>query len=132
MQHARDAAGTLFESSGAVLLARVVRADGALLTPAQVSAVSYSVSEVDACRPHQLTPVEGHANNPLTPGDVFFAALQTDGYWEADESGYNFRHEVDVSSAEAFPAAGRAYLVRYEVTPVSGQKIVFRFRIKAI
>ena len=51
---------------------------------------------------------------------------------QVDSEGYNFRHELDVSQNEAFPKAGTVYQVRYELTPVLGQKIVFRFQLKSI
>ena len=63
---------------------------------------------------------------------VIFNALQTGGLWTVDEVGYNFRHEINVSSSEAFPKAGVQYQVRYELTPTTGQKSIVRFQLRTI
>ena len=67
-----------------------------------------------------------------TLSDVVFNSLQTGGLWTVDEVGYNFRHEIDVSTAEAFPKAGVQYQVRYELVPTSGQKTIVRFQLRVI
>ena len=63
---------------------------------------------------------------------VVFDTLQDDLIWTVDDKGYNFKHTIDVSSAQAFETAGLFYRVRYNLTPVSGQVIVVRFKLKAI
>ena len=74
----------------------------------------------------------GHDAASLAVGTTVFDALQNDSLWTVDSTGYNFRHEVDVSTNEAFPQAGVSYQVRYELTPMTGQKVVFRFHLRAI
>ena len=68
----------------------------------------------------------------LAVGDVVFDALQTGGLWTVDQQGYNFRHEIDVTTAEAFPQAGAHYQVRYQITPAGGQKTIVRFQLRVI
>jgi hypothetical protein len=77
--------------------------------------------------------VANHAAVSLTIANVIFDTLQTDDLWnERDSTGYNFRHQIDISSNAAFTLAGRRYLVEYTLTPGSGQVIVFRFVVDVI
>src|SRR4051812_27180968 len=112
MPIAHDISGVAFKNSSVILLARVVGASGALLAPADISAASYTIYLLDAAEPDSETPVAGHAAQSLTPGTILFNSLQTDGLWDADLVGYNFKHVLDVSSHQAFAAAGLAYRIR--------------------
>ena len=132
MASAQDTYGTVFKNGAAILLARVVGTDGSPLVASDASALQYSVLELDECRPDQQTAIDGHDDVTLSIGESIFDTLQTDSLWTLDATGYNFRHEIDVSSDEAFPKAGVSYQVRYQLTPVSGQKVVFRFHMRAI
>lgn len=132
MPTAHDIPGAVFKDGAATLLARVVNADGAPVVAADLTSVEYTVAEVDERRPGELTPVAGHQGRPLSVGQVVFDALQTDPVWTTDATGYNFRHDVDVSQDEAFPRAGALYQVRYQLTPVVGQKSVFRFLLRCL
>lgn len=132
MPTAKDIHGTAFKNGSAVMLARIVDAAGANVQQAGIAAIEYSVFELDPCRPDNLTVVAGHSGAALTVANVIFNSLQTDGLWTIDEVGYNFRHEVNISSAEAFPKAGAQYQVRYELTPTSGQKTIVRFQLRVI
>jgi hypothetical protein len=78
------------------------------------------------------TPLAGHSAVSLAVAGVVYDALQTDPIWTRDAIGYNFRHVLDVSAHAAFPTAGRAYRIVYELTPASGQVILVRFRVHAI
>jgi hypothetical protein len=132
MPQANDIFGTAFKNGSAVLLARIVDSAGVVVQQAGVSAIEYSVFELDPCRPDELTVVAGHDGVSLVVADVIFDSLQTGGLWTVDEIGYNFRHEIDVSADEAFPKAGAQYQVRYEITPTSGQKTIVRFQLRVI
>lgn len=132
MPTATDIRGAVFKNGSAVLMARIVGPDGAAVTTADLTDLHYSILEVDHCEPDALVPVTGHDDVELTVGEVFYDTLQTDAAWTVDEEGYNFRHEINTTTHEAFPVAGADYQVRYEVTPVDGQKVVFRFLLRAI
>ncbi len=132
MASAKDIQGAVFQNATATFLARVEDSSGAQLTQADVSAVRYTVSEIDNECGDQPPTVVGHENVALSKTDVVFDTLQTDSTWTADAIGYNFRHELDVSQHEAFTKVGQVYQVRFEVTPTAGQKIVFRFRVRCI
>jgi hypothetical protein len=132
MPQANDIFGTAFKNGSAILMARIVDAAGANVQQAGLDAIEYSIFELDPCRPDNLTAVAGHDGVSLTVADVIFNALQTGGLWTVDAIGYNFRHEIDVSTTEAFPKAGVQYQVRYELTPTTGQKAIVRFQLRVI
>jgi hypothetical protein len=132
MPQANDIFGTAFKNGSAVLMARIVDAAGANVQQAGIAAIEYSVYELDPCRPDNLTVVAGHDGVSLDVEDVVYNALQTGGLWTVDEEGYNFRHDIDVGTADAFPKAGVQYQVRYELTPTSGQKTIVRFQLRVI
>lgn len=132
MPQAKDIYGTAFKNGTVVFMARIVDSDGDDIQQADVSAVKYSVYEIDPCRPDNLAVVDGHDDATLTVADVIYDSLQTGGLWTVDEEGYNFRHEIDVSQDEAFPKAGAQYQVRYELSPTSGQKTIVRFQLRVI
>jgi hypothetical protein len=132
MPLAKDIYGTAFKNGTAVLLARIVNSDGDEVQQADVSTVKYSVFEIDPCQPDNLTVVAGHDDVSLTVSDVIYDSLQTGGLWTVDSTGYNFRHEINVTSAEAFPKAGAQYQVRYELTPSAGQRTIVRFQLRVI
>lgn len=132
MGTARDILGAVYKNGSATLLARVVGGDGQPIVEADVASASYTVLEVDPCDPDGATPVAGHDGVAIDPADAVFDTLQTDALWDVDAVGYNFRHAPDVSTDDAFPRAGRSYLVRYELVPQTGQKLVFRFLLRCL
>ncbi|MEX2091838.1 MAG: hypothetical protein WD971_04130 [Pirellulales bacterium] len=132
MPQAQDIFGTAFKNGSAILMARIVDAAGANVQQAGLAAIEYSIYELDPCRPDNLAAVAGHDGVSLVVADVIFNALQTGGLWTVDDVGYNFRHEIDVSTTEAFPKAGAQYQVRYELTPTAGQKTIVRFQLRVI
>jgi len=132
MTVARDIHAAVFRNATATFMARVENATGQEINQASVSSLKYSVYELDINDPAVLTVVTGHDQVSLTIADVVFDTLQSDDSWTVDTVGYNFRHELDVSLNEAFANAGGVYQVRYELTPVTGQKIVFRFQLRCI
>lgn len=131
MPSASDTYGTVFERGSAVLLARVTHSDGQPVQQSDVSSISYTVSELDRCT-GQATPVAGHTDAVLPVELSVYNTLQTDSSWSVDLTGYNFRHEIDVSTDEAFSQVGATYQVRYDLQPTSGQRVVFRFQLRAI
>lgn len=132
MPTAKDIHGSAFKNGSAVLLARIVDATGANVQQAGLAAIEYSIYELDPCRPDESVAVTGHDRVAVSVSSVIFNALQTGGLWTADDVGFNFRHEINVSSADAFPKAGAQYQIRYELTPTSGQKSIVRFQLRVI
>jgi len=132
MHDAQDIRGRVFKNASASLYARIVDGNGDLIVPDDIAALSYTVFEIAPEMPDELTAVEGHDEVALDPEVVFYETLQTGGAWNLDEVGYNFRHDIDVTTHEAFPHAGVSYQVRYEMTPVAGQRVVFRFLLRCL
>lgn len=132
MAGAKDVQGTVFQNATATFMARVETSAGANLVQANVDSIKYTVSVVAKGDLSAKNTILGHENVALDNTDVVYDVLQNDATWTVDAVGYNFRHEIDVSQFEAFPVAGETYQVRYEVTPTSGQNIVFRFCVRCI
>lgn len=132
MRTAADIRGTVFKNGSAVLLARIVGPNDDAVVDSELQQLRYSVLQVDHASHDSLIPISGHEDVELVVGDVFYDSLQTGGPWSVDAVGYNFRHELDISTNQAFPVAGLSYQVRYEATPVVGQPIVWRYLVRAI
>ncbi len=132
MAVAKDIHATVFRNATATFMARVENATGQAINQVSIASIRYTVYELDFSDPSILLPITGHDQALLLKTDVVFDTLQLDAVWTVDAIGYNFRHELDVSLNEAFPKAGGVYQVRYELTPVLGQKIVFRFHMRCI
>lgn len=132
MPQASDILGTAFKNGSAILMARIVDSAGAYIQQSGVSAIKYSIYELDPCRPDNLAAVTGHDAVSLIVSGVVYDTLQTGGLWTIDAVGYNFRHQINVSQNEAFPKAGTLYQVRYELTPTTGQKSIIRFQLRVI
>ena len=125
MADASDIHGVVFKNGSATLLARVVGAGGAAITQATISAIKYTIYLLDANDPDAGTAVDGHTDVAVSPvSSVIFDALQTDDLWDVDATGYNFKHQLDVSTNALFSTAGRWYKIVVTITPASGQVIV--------
>lgn len=132
MSEASAIHGTVFKNGSATLLARIVDADETPITQAGIASAKYTVYLLDEMDPDAATAVTGHTDVELSVAATIFNTLQTDAIWDVDETGYNFKYTLDVSSDQAFATAGRIYRVVYELTPASGQVILVRFRLHAI
>ena len=133
MASAADIHGTVFKNGSATLLARVVGADAAAVAQADIASAKYTVYLLDADDPDAGAAVTGHTAVAVAVADLIFDALQTDDLWDVDATGYNFRHILDVSTAQAFAAAGVSYLVVFSLTPADGSQVILvRFRLRAI
>ncbi len=132
MSGATDIQGVVFKNGTATLLARIVGADATEINQANISSIRYSIYQLDESDPDAATAVSGHDDESLSTSAVVFNSLQLDPLWTVDATGYNFRHEIDVSTNPAFAVAGPYYRVRYELTPTSGQVIVVRFKLRVI
>ena len=132
MAHAADIVGTVFKNGSATLLARVVGADGTPVTQADIASAEYGVYLLEHDDPDAAAVVSGHDGVSLDVSSLIFDSLQTDGVWDVDQTGYNFKQVLDVSANQAFTVAGRTYRIVFELTPASGQTILVRFRVHAI
>lgn len=116
-----------------VMMARVDDHDGTNLTQAAVASVAYTVSLLDEDypdNPNTRTAVDNHEAVAVAVADCIYDVLQTGAPWDSaeDETGYNFKWQIDVLTDEAFSIAGRSYVVEWTITPTSGQVIRFDFQ----
>jgi len=132
MPSASDVHGVVFKNGSATLLARVVGADGTPITQAAVASAKYTAYLLDEDEPDAATAVAGHTDASVDVASLVDDSLQNDDLWDVDDTGYNFKHVLDVSSHQVFTIAGRIYRVVFELTPTSGQVILVRFRLHAI
>lgn len=132
MADASDIHGVVFKNGSATLLARVVGNDGSPVTRAQIVSAAYTVYLLDENDADSATAVAGHTDVPLEVASLVYDSLQNDALWDVDQSGYNFKHVLDVSAQQAFATAGRSYRIAFRLTPIAGQVILVRFRVHAI
>lgn len=83
----------VLEGSPFVIMDKVTNLDADLITQADVSTITYKVS-------NKVTgsAVSGHNGVSLDVEDVVFDTLQTDSGWVNDELGCNYRHTVSQSA----------------------------------
>ncbi len=132
MADASDIHGVVFKNGSAILLARVVGAQGAPVTQSNVASAKYTAYLLDENDPDEAAPVTGHTDVAVDVASLIYNDLVNDDLWDVDDTGYNFRHTLDVSSQQVFTTAGRIYRIVFELTPTSGQIVLVRFRLHAI
>jgi hypothetical protein len=132
MADAADIHGVVFKNGSATLLARVVGALGTPVTQSDLASAKYTAYLLDENDPDGAAPVAGHTDVTLDVASLVHDELQNDELWDVDDTGYNFRHTLDVSTYQVFTMAGRIYRIVFELTPTSGQIVLVRFRVHAI
>ena len=100
---------TINEDSSFSYMARV-HADGVNILQANLSAITYAIY-------NQASKAVILASTALTISNVIFDTLQTDGRWDEDGTGYNFRHDLD-QTALADPSI--IYVIEYRFTLQGG------------
>ncbi|OHB83809.1 MAG: hypothetical protein A2V98_19920 [Planctomycetes bacterium RBG_16_64_12] len=132
MADASDIYGVVFKNGSATFLARVVGALGTPVTQANVASAKYTAYLLDENDPDTATAITGHTGVAVPIASLVYDSLQNDDLWDVDDTGYNFKHVLNVTANQAFAAAGRTYRVVFELTPTAGQVILVRFRVHAI
>ena len=104
----------VWEDSGATCLSRVVGNDGAAVTQASLTALTYKVFDENSA-----TPGTAATSGTLTISEVIYDTLQTGDLWEStDDTGYNFKWQVPAS---VLTTGGHLYRVEFWYDPVSGE-----------
>lgn len=109
---------SIWEDGGAFLAARILGNNGAYLTQATTSSITYLIYDVTAGA--EIT------SGSLTISSVIFDTLQTDGRWTEDTTGYNFGY---AAAASAFATPDHTYRVEFKITPTSGQVFFVVFEL---
>jgi len=103
-------------------MARVLGPTGVAIVQADISSISYTVRDT-------RDPTVEIVGGSLTVSAVVFNALQVNALWNADATGYNFRHDL---STTALPTGSRQYRVEYKFTPASGGPFPVVFHLRAL
>lgn len=107
--------------SAPILLARVLRSDGAALVPADVSSIAWA-------RTNRTRPSDPAQAGSLAPANVI-TALGSDPLWTMDHGGRNFAWQAPPSLLGA-AAAGEILDVEALLTPATGYPIVARWAVR--
>ena len=112
---------TIYEDTGVTCMARIVGADSTAITQSTTSAITLAVFK------NASTSATYTAS--LTVADVVFNTLQTDGRWNLDSSGYNFRYSA---IASIFADGDATYRLEYKFTPTSGSQYFVIYEIDTV
>jgi hypothetical protein len=117
--------------SGVVLMARIVGQTNADVTQATLDEVAFVVRDIDAGSSGTI--------QAITIADSVFDTLQTNGGWDQDDDGYNFRFVVPASEFEWDPEAEvngnpkpRRFRVDVRFTPTEGEQFVVPFSLHVL
>jgi len=124
-----DTLATIYKDGTFTALARVVDWNNTAITQSGITSIAYTAYSIDTTG---LTAITNHTSVSVSKTDCVFNTLQTASLWTKDTTGYNFRHTIDVVSHSAFTTIGTTYLVVYTITPTSGQKIIFRYKVQVV
>ena len=116
-------------------MGRIIGWTAAAITQATISTITYSVFALDPDDEDSETVQEGHEDVSVTIASAVYDTYQTGGAWTeagGDATGYNFAHTVPIAVYPAFPVRGVDYLIRFSLTPTSGQVIDVPFRVNAV
>lgn len=116
-----------FMNGTASMVARIRNWSGDDLVTSDVSAIVCSIYTTDATGQRRQAAVPNQESVAVTVSGVLFASLQSDDAY----TDYNFKHEPDIHTNAAFPAAG-FYQVEYIFTLNSGEPIVVRFKVHVV
>ena len=122
--NAYDARVRVRKNGTGEFLAQIVGNDNANITQASVSAIAYTIWELDEDDEDARTAVTGHTAVALTIASVVYDTLQTGSKWTHDATGYNFAYTPVISTSAAFAKAGEdKYLIEYSFTPADGGQV---------
>ena len=102
------------EDSTFTLLARIKGASGGYLTQDALTSITYAV--------HDTADGAEIGTGTLTIADVVYDTLQLDDLWDEDQTGYNFRWDVNPT---LIPEGDKHYRFEITFTPSSG----FAFKV---
>ena len=111
-------------TNAAVLMARLVDRQGALLDRTVVRSIYFIAVEVA----HEGGAPQPVACAALEPGEVVLNGLRNDNGWSVDAVGYNFCHRFDLNSLN-LPRDGAGCEIRYVIRDTTGEKSVVCFRV---
>lgn len=99
----------VLEDSAVVFMARILGADGAPITQATVSEISYTAWDLNVSNTVPVT-----TRTVLTTSDVIYNTLSASPPWTADEIGRNLNHTL---AGTAFPNQSPEHEIEYKIVP---------------
>ncbi len=112
----------VYEGQTLYTLARLVRASGALVTQSDVTG-NYTVT---VYRYNNSTPGTAvYTDSSVLVSSTIFDTLQTDGYWDVDATGYNFRHSFVVGGSLPEFQGGNTYVAEYTIPLSSPTETIY-------
>jgi hypothetical protein len=109
---------SVIENSAALLLARVIGADGNPVQQADINAITLKVFDAGGVLVTPSGGGGGYTSTPLDPADVILDTPATnEALWPYDD-GYNFIVQLDGSY---WPVGGVTYQAEVKVEPVDGE-----------
>lgn len=120
------------QSYSVVLMARLVDRDGRLVLPNAIGSIDCSIYQVGGTDSREVRRTALLLSQPLCVPEVMVDTLKRGPDWNADESGFNFRHRFVIPRGVAQLTDGSRFEVRYVITQLSGERTAIRFCIKAI
>lgn len=131
MPSAIPISGDAYKDRGCTLLARVLGADGAAITQADISAIAYSIYHVaDKDTDDEAeTANSDHASVAVAVASAVYDTLQTAAIWTRDATGYNLRLDVSGETKSPWDEIGD-WRVKAVLSPVSGEDFEVRWDVR--
>ncbi len=114
-----------------VLMARLVDRRGRIIGPDAIDSIEYSVYRIDEPRTGRIHEEVVCDGEQLHVPEVVSHRLHREPPWDADVSGFNFRHYFLIPSCTGRWTNGSRFEVRYVFTQMTGEETAVRFRIRA-
>jgi hypothetical protein len=125
MEKVIDMLASRRRTNAAVLMARLVDRQGALLGRAVLRSIDFVVVAI-ADERGETHPIACAA---VEPNEVVLNGLRNDNGWSVDAIGYNFCHRFDLNSLN-LPRDAAGCEIRYVVQDVNGEISVVCFRVR--
>lgn len=123
MNTCRVAKAVVYQSSAAILMARLVNESGANVTKEAIQTIECYVFDTSSPTAPVVVP------SYVIKDDAIFDTLQLNPLWDEDDVGFNFRH---VLQGPQLPLGNRTYAVEYRITPVGGTTYVVVFSLETV
>jgi hypothetical protein len=114
--------GQVFEGEDVIIMHRLYLPDGNAVTTSNITGnMVLNVYEVGhPTRPDVAISTQTVAHTGSTTAGALFPGLTNDNYWDADSTGYNFKHRVQYGAANSTSTVnyrgGRKYRHEYSVS----------------
>ncbi len=120
---------TIWEDGGATCMARVVGDDNEAVQPADLKSITLKVYDDNAAN-HDATTSTATVT---IASAVFDTLVTTDGCWDYDSTGYNFKYTIP---STVFATGGHRYRAEFVFDPAAATSnnfpVVFEFNVQPL